>query len=197
MPRVESKVTGIEAEGGLHEWLASHVPEMEPGEKQLWQQQTLHLTPGGAGVASMRDDYEDGLRLLLAGAGCVLLLACANIANLMLARAWKDRAQTCVRVALGASGGRLVRKVLVECLLLSLAGGMLDVGVAYAGTRLILRLAFQIGGPNNYVPIEATPSLPVLLFTLAVSILTGIVFWYRTGMDGVTQRSGRGTAGRS
>src|SRR5580698_5361090 len=160
----------------LHDWLASHVPDMEPGEKQLWQQQTLHLTPGGAGVAAMRDQYQDGLKLLLVAAGCVLLLACGNLANLMLARGLKDRGQTSVRVALGASRQRLVRKALVESVLLAMIGGTIGVAVAYAGTRLILYLAFEAGGPNNYVPVDATPSLPVLLFTLAMSLLTGIVF---------------------
>ena len=102
----------------FHDWLASHVPDMEPGEKQLWTQQTLRLVPGGAGVEVMRDQYEDGLKLLLIAAGCVLLVACANLANLMLARGLKDRAQTSIRVALGASRGRLVRGVLVESMLL-------------------------------------------------------------------------------
>ncbi len=160
----------------LYDWLASHVPDMEPGEKQLWQQQTLHLIPGGAGVASMRDQYQDGLKLLLVASGCVLLVACGNLANLMLARGLKDRAQTSVRVALGASRGRLVRKSLVECVMLAAIGGALGIGVAYAGTRLILHLAFQIGGRNNYVPINATPSFPVLLFTLGMSVLTGVIF---------------------
>jgi predicted permease len=103
-------------------------------------------------------------------------VACGNLANLMLARGLKDRAQTSVRVALGASWSRLVRKALVECVLLAVVGGVMGVAVAYAGTRLILHLAFQIGGPNNYVPIDATPSWPVLLFTLAMSVLTGIIF---------------------
>lgn len=158
----------------FHDWLASHVADMEPGEKQLWQQQTLHLIAGGAGVAAIKDQYQDGLNLLLVAAGCVLLVACGNLANLMLARGLKNRAQTSVRVALGASRRRLVRKALVECVTLGIIGGVLGIGVAYAGTRLILHLAFQ--GPNNYVPIEASPSLPVLLFTLGVSVLTGVLF---------------------
>src|SRR5579859_1907310 len=78
--------------------------------------------------------------------------------------------------ALGASRGRLVRKSLVECVMLAAIGGILGVGVAYAGTRMILHLAFQIGPPNNYVPINVSPSLPVLLFTLGTSVLTGIIF---------------------
>ena len=84
----------------------------------------------------------------------MLLVACGNLANLMLARGLKDRAQTSVRVALGASRQRLVRKALVESVLLAVIGGALGIAVAYAGTRLILYLAFQIGGPNNYVPVE-------------------------------------------
>jgi putative ABC transport system permease protein len=177
-PGVNSKSLEAKLRVELHSWLASHVPDMEPGEKQLWQQQTLHLVPGGAGVAVMRDQYQDGLKLLLIAAGCVLLVACANLANLMLARGLKNRTQTSVRVALGASRGRLVRKVLVESMLLGVIGGVLGIGVAYAGTKLILYLAFQnyFSGPNNYVPIEATPSWAVLLFTLAVSLLTGVVF---------------------
>ena len=175
-PGVNPKSLEAELKVELHNWLASHVPDMQPGEKQLWQQQTLHLTPGGAGVAAMRNQYQDGLRLLLVAAGCVLLVACGNLANLMLARGLKDRAQTSIRMALGASRQRLMRKALVESVLLSVIGGIIGVLVAYAGTRLILHLAFRIGGPNNYVPIDAAPSWPVLLFTLAMSLLTGILF---------------------
>ncbi len=160
----------------FHGWLASHVAEMEPDEKQLWQQQTLHLVPGGGGVAAMRDEYQDGLKLLLIAAGCVLLVACGNLANLMLARGLKNRAQISVRIALGASRLRLVRRALVESVMLAVIGGAFAIGAAYGGTRLILYLAFEIGGPNNYVPVSPTPSLPVLVFTLGVSILTGIIF---------------------
>ncbi len=175
-PGVNPKSLEAKLRVEFHDWLASHVQDMEPGEKQLWQQQTLHLIPGDAGVASMRDQYQDGLKLLLVAAGCVLLVACGNLANLMLARGLKDRAQTSVRVALGASRGRLVRKALVECVMLALIGGAIGIAVAYAGTRLILYLAFQIGGPSNYVPINPTPSWPVLLFTLGISVLTGVIF---------------------
>ncbi len=103
---LEAKATSSTAK------LASHVADMEPGEKQLWQQQTLHLIPGGAGVAAMRDEYQEGLKLLLIAAGCVLLVACGNLANLMLARGLKSRAQISVRVALGASRCRPMRRAL-------------------------------------------------------------------------------------
>ena len=175
-PGVDPKSLEAKLRVEFHDWLASHVPDMDPGEKQLWQQQTLHLIPGGAGVAAMRDQYKDGLKLLLIAAGCVLLVACGNLANLMLARGLKDRAQTSIRMALGASRRRLVRKALVEAVTLSVIGGVAGIAVAYAGTRLILYLAFQNGSPNNYVPINATPSTLALLFTLAISVLTGIIF---------------------
>ena len=204
-PGVNPKSLEAKLKVELHDWLASHVPDMEPSEKQLWRQQTLHLIPGGAGVAAMRDQYEDGLKLLLIAAGCVLLVACANLANLMLARGLKERAQTSIRVALGASRGRLVRKVLVESVLLAVAGGVLGIGVAYAGTKLIVYLAFQIGGPRNYVPIETAPSWPVLLFALGVSLLTGVLFgiapaWVTSRTDPADALRGAGRsvgAGRS
>jgi predicted permease len=202
-PGVDPKSLEAKLKLEFHDWLASHAPDMEPGEKQLWQQQTLHLTSGGAGVAAMRDQYQDGLKLLLVAAGCVLLVACGNLANLMLARGLKDRAQTSIRMALGASRQRLVRKALVESVLLAVIGGAFGIGVAYAGTRLILYLAFQIGGPNNYVPIDATPSWPVLLFTLGMSVLTGIIFgiapaWMTSHADPVEALRGanRSVSGR-
>jgi len=203
-PGVDSHSLEAKLRVEFHGWLASHVPDMEPNEKQLWQQQTLHLTPGGAGVAVMRDEYQDGLKLLLIAAGCVLLVACGNLANLMLARGLKDRAQISIRVALGASRMRLVRKALVESVLLAMIGGAMGIMVAYAGTRLILYLAFEIGGPNNYVPVSPAPSWPVLFFTLGVSILTGMIFgtapaWMTSHSDPVEALRGanRSVGGRS
>lgn len=160
----------------LHDWLASHVEDMTPQEKETWQKQTLHLTPGGAGVAAMRDEYAHGLELLLAASGCVLLVVCANLANLLLARGLKDRQQTAVRVALGARRAQLVRKGLAESVTLGVLGGALGIGVAYAGTSLILQLAFKTASADKYVPVQATPSWPVLLFTLGMAVATGIVF---------------------
>lgn len=185
----------------LHDWQASHVAEMVPQEKEIWQQQKLYLTPGGAGVAAMKQEYQQGLKLLLAAAGCVLLVACANIANLLLARGLRSRQQTSVRIALGASRTRLMRSALVESVTLSVAGGALGVAVAYAGTRLMLHLAFGIASAKNYVPVEATPSWAVLGFTLGLSVLTGAVFgiapaWMTSHAEPVEAlRGARGTTG--
>jgi predicted permease len=204
-PGVNPKSLEAKLKVEFHDWLASHVRDMEPNEKQLWQQQTVHLVPGGAGVAALRDQYQDGLKLLLIAAACVLLVACANLANLMLARGLKDRAQMSIRVALGASRARLVRKVLVESMLLAMIGGALGIAFAFAGTKLIVSLAFRIGGPNNFIPLEATPSWPVLLFALFLSVVTGILFgiapaWMTSHTDPADALRGAGRsvgAGRS
>src|SRR5215475_1611235 len=173
-PGTDTKALESKLKVELSNWLASHVPDMDPGEKALWQQQTLHLVPGDAGVTALRSNYREGLKLLLIAAGCVLLVACGNLANLMLARGLKDRAQTSIRVALGASRRRIVRRSLVECVTLAAIGGALGIFVAYAGTRLIMHLTIE--NPHSYVPVSALPSIPVLLFTLGISVLTGIVF---------------------
>ncbi|MBA0086876.1 MAG: ABC transporter permease, partial [Acidobacteria bacterium Pan2503] len=173
-PGTDAKALEAKLKVELSNWLASHVPDMDPGEKQLWQQQTLHLVPGDAGVTQLRSQYQEGLKLLLIAAGCVLLVACGNLANLMLVRGLKDRAQTSIRVALGASRQRIVSRSLVECVTLATIGGALGIFVAYAGTRLILHLTIE--NPRSYIPISAAPSVPVLLFTLGISVVTGIVF---------------------
>ncbi len=158
----------------LHQWLASHESDMTSQEKTLREKQILHVTPGGAGVSLMREDYREALWLLLMAAACVLLVACANIANLLLARGLKDRHQTALRAALGASRGQLVRKALAESLTLSVFGAGAGIAVAYAGARLILRLA--ISRPDTWVPVNPAPSAPVLLFALGISVITGVVF---------------------
>jgi len=173
-PGTNPKILEAQLQVELHQWLASHAADMSPQEKVLWEKQTLHLTPGGAGVSLMREDYKDGLRLLLLAAVCVLLVACANIANLLLARGLKDRPQTAIRAALGASRARLVRKALAESLTLSVFGAVAGIAVAYAGARLILHLAFT--GPDTWVPVDAAPSMPVLLFALGISVITGVIF---------------------
>lgn len=131
----------------LHQWLVSHAPDMNSKEKALLQKQTLRLTPGGAGVSPMREEYKGGLLLLLLAAACVLLVACANVASLMLARGLKDRRQTAIRVTLGAPRSRLVRKALIDSLALALIGGVAGIPAAYVGARLILYLAFT--GPHT------------------------------------------------
>jgi predicted permease len=156
----------------LQQWLLSPVAKLRPEEQALVPKQTLHLSPGGAGVQMMRDEYQSGLRLLMWVSGFVLLIACANVANLMLVRATTRKQQTSIRAALGAPRSRQIAQVLTESTVLALLGGIAGVALAFAGTRLILNLAFQ----KNEVAIHATPSLPVLAFTFVMALLTGILF---------------------
>src|SRR5258708_9814131 len=133
---------------------------MSPQERAVWQKQTLRLSPGGAGFSFLRRDYSEGLLLLMVTACCVLLVACANIANLLLTRGLKSRQQTAVRVALGASRGRLVRNVLLESVTLSLIGGAAGVAVAWAGAPVLLYLAFRSANQRTGIPVQAAPSTP-------------------------------------
>jgi predicted permease len=156
----------------LRQWLASREGEMTPKERAAQQTQTLHLTPGGAGVSLLGATYKESLLLLLFAAFCVLLVAAANIANLMLARALKDRSQAALRVALGAGRARLVSKALCESLAVALLGAVVGIAVAYGAASLLLRLAFA---PDAWIPVTATPSMPALLFAMGVSVLTAVL----------------------
>jgi putative ABC transport system permease protein len=172
-PGTNQKALEAQLQSELHAWLQSHAADMQPQERTMLAQQTLHLSPGGSGVSLMREKFDDALQLLLAAAVCVLLVACANIANLLLARGLRNRQQNAVRAALGASRARLARKALAESFTLSVLGGIAGIAVAWLGTRLILHLAF---GPAMWVPLDAAPSLPVLLFALGIAVVTGVIF---------------------
>ena len=171
-PGTNPRTLEAQLQGELRQWLASHRLDMSAQDRARWNDQTLHLTPGGAGVSLMREQYQDGLRLLLIAAICVLLLACANIANLLLARNLRHARQTAMRAAIGASPARLVREALIDSAVLAGIGGAAGIAVAWAGARLIVHLAFQ----DAWVPVSAAPSMPVLLFALAVSLMTALLF---------------------
>ena len=131
------------------------------------------LTPAGGGIQALQDEYASNLKMLMTISGLVLLIACANIANLLLARGMSRKAEMSVRTALGAGRARIVRQLLTESLVLALIGGIAGLVVAYAGTRMLLALAFP--GAQS-VPIEASPSLPVLAFAFGLSLVTGVLF---------------------
>jgi predicted permease len=171
-PGADPKSIEAQLQVELKQWLLSAGSGLEARDRELVPKQTLHLSPGGAGVQMMRDEYQSGLHLLMWVSAFVLLIACANVANLMLVRATSRRQHTAVQTALGAPRSRQIAQVLTESTVLAMLGGIVGVGLAFWCTRLILRLAFQ----NNPVAISAMPSLPVLGFTFGVSLLTGILF---------------------
>ena len=148
-------------------------PQFAPQVKEILPKQFVKVTPGGAGIAVMKADYEASLRILLAFCGLVLLIACANIANLLLARGSARSAQTAIRLALGASRRRLIRQWMTESVVLAVVGAAAGLIVAFAGVKLIVALAFRHA---HYVPISALPSIPVLAFAFGVALLTGLLF---------------------
>ncbi|MFT4114667.1 ADOP family duplicated permease [Silvibacterium sp.] len=141
-------------------------------EKEIGRLQDL-LQPAGQGVSQIRNQYHDALALLEVIVGVVLLIACANLANLLLARVVMREREIATRLALGSSRGRIVRQGLMEAWLLSFSGGALGLGIAFAFTRALI--AFVARGQDG-VPLTARPDAMVLLFTLGVSILAGTLF---------------------
>ncbi|HEV2133725.1 MAG TPA: ABC transporter permease [Terracidiphilus sp.] len=176
-------------------------PQFAPQVKGVLPKQYVKVTPGGAGVGVMKSDFKTTLSILLTVCGLVLLIACANIANLLLARGSGRRTQTAIRLALGASRGRLMRQWVTESLVLAIAGGAAGLVVAFTGVKVILALAFRHA---HYVPIGAWPSLPVLGFAFGISLLTGLLFgtapaWLASRADPATALHGanRSTQDRS
>src|SRR5713101_453875 len=172
----------------LKQWLRSHWSEMSANDRAKFPEQTLFLSPGGAGITSMREKYEHWLQILMTVTGFVLLIVCANVANLMLVRGMERRRQTSLSIALGARASRVVRQPLIESILLSLFGGVAGLAIAFVGTRLILHFAFPSLPGFADVPIDASPSMPVLLFAFITSLLTGVAFgiapaWMATRVD--------------
>jgi predicted permease len=164
--------------GLLRQWLVTDFvgdafKEYLPQIKAMAPKQNIKIIPAGAGVGEMKEGYKDSLRILLIVCCLVLLIACANIANLLMARGTARRAQTSVRLALGASRKRLIRQSLTESIVLSVLGGAAGVAIAYLGVKLIVKLAFHTA---HFVPIDATPSLPILAFAFGLSLATGALF---------------------
>ncbi len=132
-----------------------------PDVIRMLPKQTIAVVPAGAGVGVMKEEYGQSLQILLAVCGLVLLIACANVANLLLARAVARRTQTAVRLAVGATRMQIVAQALVESVLLAVAGGIAGLLVAMGAAQLLLSLAFS---NSHFLPISTRPSLLVLAF---------------------------------
>src|SRR5437667_2444495 len=168
---------------------------------RILPKQVVNVVPAGAGVAVMKEEYGRSLQILLSVCGLVLLIACANVANLQLARAVARRGQTAVRLALGATRRQVITEALTESVLLAIGGGIAGLLVAIAAARLLLELAFH---SSHFLPISTTPSLMVLAFAFGLSLLTGIIFgaapaWFATRTDPAEalRGSGRGASDHS
>ena len=168
-------LAALEAKLNAHmkQWMLENDPPVTATQKQFFERMHMSLVPAGGGVLQMEGNYSSDLKLLMAVTGLVLLIACANLANLLLARGAATRAQASSRMALGAPRSRLIRQTLTESMTIAVLGGALGIFFAMAGTDALVRLAFS---EARFVPIDSTPSLPVLAFSLLLSLATGAIF---------------------
>ncbi|HVZ84823.1 MAG TPA: ABC transporter permease [Terracidiphilus sp.] len=168
IPALQNRISGI-----LRQWLWTRETLTKNGGGVLIPKMHVVLAPGGGGIQNLQDSTGTGLKMLMILSSIVLLIACANIANLLLARATTRRADIALRMAVGAARRHLIRQIVTESVILSCIGGLAGLIVAYAGCHTILALAF----PNaRNMPVDANPSLPVLGFAFLVSLVTGVLF---------------------
>ncbi|HXS77076.1 MAG TPA: ABC transporter permease [Terracidiphilus sp.] len=157
----------------LRSWLSTRPIYTENGGSTVIPKQHVVIVPAGGGIQNLQQEAGLGLKMLMVLSSFVLLIACANIANLLLARGTARRADIAVRMAMGAGRSRVIRQIITESVVLSCIGGIVGLAVAYAGTSVILTAAFP---QARNMPIAASPSLLVLGFAFLVSLITGILF---------------------
>ena len=172
-PGVELAPLQARMSASLRNFLAQLPLYQREDQKKNLAQSHVMLTSGGIGIANMQQEYGKGLKFLMWTSVLVLLIACANIANLVLVRGMARRAETSIRMALGAQRKRLIRQMLTESVVLSCIGGLAGLAVAYSGTRILLTMAFP---DADNLPIHASPSPAVLAFAFALSLITGLIF---------------------
>jgi len=156
--------TGLRAQEGA---------KLAPAREQEIDHVTEPLIPATRGVSLVRSQYSDSLQILMCVVALVLLIACANLANFLLARSATRRREIATRLALGSSRARIIRQSLIETFLLSLTGGLLGLAIAFVATRALIAFVSQ---GSAYIAMSPTPDASVLLFTLGVSLLTGLLF---------------------
>ena len=141
--------------------------------RQQFLKGTMNLSPAASGYSELRNSFSTALIVLMCMVGLVLLIACANVANLLIARAFARQKEIAVRLSLGATRRQLIRQLLVESMLLSFVGGLAGILLAFVMTKGLLSL---IPAGGNQLLIRAEPDLRILGFTLALTILTGFIF---------------------
>jgi len=183
--------------GELQQWYAGH-PEITAHARRDFHKSRIVISPGARGVTSLRAYLAPGLQMLFAASALMLLIACANVANLLLARGAANRGQAAIQVAIGASRWRLVRQAFTAGVVLALAGGLAGVYLAYACARALVLLTFT---ESVYLPVSTAPSTAVLLFAFLLSMFTAVLFgfvpaWLNSRPDPAETLRGTGRATR-
>ena len=155
--------------------------EKDPSERQAILRAHIYLVPGGRGLPNLRNNFSQPLLALMAMVGIILLIACANLANLLLARAAAREREIAVRLSIGATRSRLVRQLLVESMLLSVCGTACGCAIAYWLTAVLPKWASTGGTP---VPLSLAPDAHVFLFSATIAVLTGIAFGLAPALQG-------------
>ena len=155
-----------------HEMTLPGAKWMNAYTREQFMKGRLTVEKADIGYSPLRNDFSTALIVLMAMVGLVLLIACANVANLLIARGFMRQREIAVRLSLGATRGQLVRQLLTESVLLSLIGGVIGIGLAVALTRGLIALIPQ----QQPLLIQPTPDLRILTFTFVLTLLTGIIF---------------------
>ena len=167
----------------LHQIREADAAEMPADRRREYLDSRVQLADGSRGASNLSDSVQP-LQILMAVVGMVLLIACANVANLLLARGSARQREIAVRVALGASRLRILQQLLVESVLLALSGGLFGLILARWADAVLVRL---VSTTSNPVFLDLRPDARILLLTLAISVLTGILFGLVPGLRAARQ----------
>jgi predicted permease len=168
----QAPLQGLFSQIRRHEMTLPGAKDWSPYMRERFMEGRLHLESAAIGYSNLRNDFSTPLLVLMSMVGLVLLIACANVANLLIARAFMRQREIAVRLSLGALRRQLVRQLLTESLVLSLAGGALGVLLAVFLTSGLLAFVPS----DNPLLIRPTPDLRILAFTLGITLATGIIF---------------------
>jgi predicted permease len=181
--------------------LQSQTGQMSAEERRTFMNQHLAVVEGSRGASTLRADFSKPLQILMAVVGLILLLACANVANILLVRSVARQKELAVRATMGAGAWRLIRQLLTESILLATIGGAFGLLLARWAVAALVRL---VSGGASLIPLDVRLDSRVLIFTLSIAVLTGTLFGLvpalraaRLDLNSILKGTSRGITGGS